>query len=89
MKWKRKVSIVREQDEIRLCLGEHWTNVAREDRYLVEAIQNGIDKEEQLKNLIMKHDQTNDIVSGLTLAKFILDYQDYLEKDHGYFEITM
>lgn len=89
MKWKRKVNMIEQEEEMVLCLGERWIVVAKEDTYLVEAIQNGTWEEEELKSLIMKHDQCNEIVAGLTLAKFILDYQDYIEKDQGYFEITV
>ncbi|HEX3021646.1 MAG TPA: hypothetical protein VHP81_04550, partial [Lachnospiraceae bacterium] len=59
------------------------------DLYLVEAIRKGIHEDDQLKKLIMEHDSSNEIVAGFTLAKFILDYQSYLEEDRGYYEITM
>jgi len=89
MKWKRKVTVTREQGESFLRLEKNRCSVPEADRYLVEAIWEGIQEEEKLKELIMKHDDCNEIVSGLTLAKFILDYQSYLEEDHGYYEITL
>lgn len=88
MKWKRKVSIVIQDEELILSLGENWSVVAKRDWYLVNAVKNGVWEEEELKCLIMEQDQCNDIVAGLTLAKFILDYQNYIEKEKGYFEIT-
>lgn len=88
MKWKRKVSIVIQDEELILSLGENWSVVAKRDWYLVNAVKNGVCEEEELKCLIMEQDQCNDIVAGLTLAKFILDYQNYIEKEKGYFEIT-
>lgn len=89
MKWKRKVIIITEQEKAILCLGESRSPVPETDLYLVEAVRKGIHEEEKLKELIMEHDNTNDIIAGLTLAKFILDYQSYLEEDHGYYEIDM
>lgn len=89
MNWRRKVTIITEQGKIFLCLGENRCPVPEVDRYLVEAIKNGIHEQEKLKELIMGHDKSNEIVAGLTLAKFILDYQNYIEKDKGYYEITM
>ncbi len=89
MKWKRKVTVNKEQGNTYLCLGDSRCPVSVEDLYLVEAIHHGMKEEDQLKKLIMKNDNANEIVAGLTLAKFILDYQNYLEEDHGYFEITM
>ncbi|MFA9466318.1 MAG: hypothetical protein ACERKN_18780 [Velocimicrobium sp.] len=82
-----KVTI--EQGKFVLCLGENCCLVPEADRYLVEAIREGIHQVEKLKILIMEHDNANEIVAGFTLAKFILDYQDYIEKDQGYYEITM
>ena len=89
MKWKRKVTVTREQGESVLCLDKNRCSIPKADLYLVEAIWKGIHEDEKLKELIMEHDNCNEIVSGLTLAKFILDYQSYLEEDHGYYEITM
>jgi hypothetical protein len=89
MKWKRKVLIITEQDHTVLCLGKNLCAVPEADCYLVEAVKKGIHEEEKLKELIMQHDNSNEIVAGLTLAKFILDYQSYLEEDHGYYEITV
>lgn len=89
MKWKRKVTVTREQEEVFLCLGKERCAIPESDIYLVEAVWKGTYEEEKLKELIMKHDNCNEIVSGFTLAKFILDYQNYIEKDHGYYEITM
>ncbi|MDK2808122.1 MAG: hypothetical protein PWP24_856 [Clostridiales bacterium] len=89
MKWKRKVKMTTEQGNVILWLGRNRCQVAQEDRYLAEAIKEGLHEEEKLKALIMEHDNANEIVAGFTLAKFILDYQDYIEKDHGYYEITM
>lgn len=89
MKWKRKVLIITDQEKVFLCLGENRCFVPEADIYLVEAISKGIHEEEKLKELIMEHDNSNEIVAGLSLAKFILDYQSYIEKDNGYYEITM
>ncbi len=89
MKWKRKVTITREQEEAFLCLDKNRCTIPESDLYLVEAIRKGTHEEEKLKELIMAHDSSNEIVAGLTLAKFILDYQSYLEEDNDYFEITM
>jgi hypothetical protein len=89
MKWKRKVTVSTEQGNMFLCLGENRHPVSESERYLVEAIKAGIHEEEKLKELIMEHDNCNEIVAGFTLAKFILDYQNYIEKDNGYYEIIM
>lgn len=89
MKWKRKVTVVTEQENLILCMGKTQCVVPDADAYLVEVIMTGIHEEEKLKKLIMKHDSCNEIVAGLTLAKFILDYQGFIEKDQGYYEITM
>lgn len=89
MKWKKNVTVIREQENVILCLGKNRCSVPEADIYLVKAIQKGIYEEEKLKGLIMKHDNSNEIVAGLTLAKFILDYQNFVEKDNGYYEITM
>ena len=89
MKLKRKVSSITEQNGLVICLGDNRYNVPQEDAYLVEALSDGIYEEEKLKELIMKHDGCDEIVAGLVLAKFILDYHDYLEEDRGYYEITM
>lgn len=89
MKWKRKVTVITEEGNVILCLGDNHCSVPETDLYLVNAVKKGIHEEEKLKELIMEHDNANEIVAGLTLAKFILDYQSYLEEDHGYYEITM
>jgi hypothetical protein len=89
MKWKRKVTVITEQGNTSLCLGDSRCPVPEADLYLVEAIRKGIHEDDQLKKLIMEHDSSNEIVAGFTLAKFILDYQSYLEEDRGYYEITM
>ena len=89
MKWKRTVRVTTAQGEIVLCLGETQCVVPEADRYLVEAIENGIHEEETLKQRIMKQENTNEIMAGLTLAKFILDYQQFIEKNYDYYEITM
>lgn len=89
MRWKKNVTVTREQGNVMLHLGKKQCNVPESDIYLVEVIKKGIHEDEKLKELIMEHDNSNETVTGLTLAKFILDYQDYLEKDNGYYEITM
>lgn len=89
MKWKRKVTVITEQGSPILCLGDSRYPVTEADLYLIEAIRDGIHEEEKLKELIMEHDKSDEILAGLTLAKFILDYQRFIEKDNGYFEITM
>lgn len=89
MKWKKNVTVIREQGNIILCLGKKQCSVPETDIYLVKAIKTGVHDEEKLKELIMEHDSSNETVAGLTLAKFILDYQIYLEKDNDYYEITM
>lgn len=89
MKWKKNVTAIREQGNVILCLGKSQCPVPEADLYLVKAILKGVHEEEKLKQLIMEHDNSNETVAGLTLAKFILDYQDFIEKDNGYYEITM
>lgn len=89
MRWKKKVEVLKEQGNSILCRGKNVRVVLEEDLYLVEAIKKGVHEEEKLKKLIMEHDNANEIIAGLTLAKFILDYQSYLEEDDGYYEITM
>lgn len=89
MKLKRKVTVIREAGDVFLCLGQNRCSIPESDLYLVEAIRKGIHEEDRLKELIMEHDNSNEIVAGLTLAKFILDYQSYLEEDNGYYEIIM
>jgi len=89
MKWKKNVTVIEEQEIVILCLGKNQCPVKEADLYIVKAIKKGIYGEEKIKEMIMKHDNSNEIVAGLTLAKFILDYQSYLEKDKGYYEITM
>ena len=89
MKWKKNVTIISKQGNVILCLGKKQRPVPELDIYLVKAIQKGIHDEEKLKELIMEHDNSNEIVAGFTLAKFILDYQNFVEKDNGYYEITM
>lgn len=89
MKWKKSVTVIREEGNIILCLGKKQCPVSETDTYIVEAMIKGVHEEEKLKELIMERDNSNDTVAGLTLAKFILDYQIYLEKDDDYYEITM
>lgn len=89
MKWKNRVEIISEHGNVILSLGKNRCPMVDTDYYLAEAIKKGIHKEEELKKLIMDHDESNEIVAGLTLAKFILDYQSYLEENNGYYEITM
>lgn len=89
MKWKKNVRIIEKQGIVILCLGKNSCTVSESDIYLVNAMKNGIHEEENLKEMIMKHDNANEAVAGFTLAKFILDYQNYLEKDKGYYEITL
>jgi hypothetical protein len=89
MKLKKNVTLIKEQEKIILCLNDKRCPVAEADIYLVKAIKRGISKEEKLKELIMEHDSSNETVAGFTLAKFILDYQFYLDNDDDYYEITM
>ena len=89
MKWKKNVTVTKEHENMILCLNKTQCVLKETDVYLAKAIKGGIHQEEKLKALIMEHDNANEVVAGFTLAKFILDYQFYLDKDDDYYEITM
>ena len=87
MKWKKEIIIKQEKGYI-LMLDEEKCRVKQEDEYLVKVMKRGIEKNEELKTVIMKEKQVSDAVAGFILAQFILDYQEFIENDNSYFEIV-
>ena len=87
MKWKNEINIKQEKGYM-LQLNEKTCQVKKEDEYLIKAIKQGMETNEELKTIIMKVKNVNETVAGFILAQFILDYQYYIEEDHSYFEIT-
>lgn len=88
MRWKATVLIKRKDKQTNLYMGQKQMKVKEEDLYLVHAIEKGICEENTLAELVMEHEHVNEMVAGFTLAHFILAYQDYLEEDKEYYEIT-
>ena len=87
MKLKEGILIHKKEQYI-LELNNEKCRVNREDAYLIDALHCGVEKSEELKKLIMKEKRVNEAAAGFTLARFILDYQNYLEEDKSFFEIT-
>ena len=87
MKLKEGTMIYKKEQYI-LELNNEKCRVNREDAYLIDALHSGVEKSEELKKLIMKEKKVNEAAAGFTIARFILDYQNYLEEDKSFFEIT-
>lgn len=87
MKWKNEIEI-KQKDRYILQLDDKVCHVKKEDEYLINAINQNVETNEELKTIIMKEKNVNETVAGFILAQFILDYRYYIEEDHSYFEIT-
>lgn len=82
MRFKPKVIITGERDcPCTLSLNGITKEVDQSVLYLVDAIQNGTYRNEDLKDIIINKEQSDDVLAGFTLAQFILDYQYYIEEN--------
>lgn len=86
MKLKKGVIIISESD-LELQLGTQHCTVPRRDIYLIERLQQGEAEEKDLIDLIMKEEDIGVIAASFGLGQFIIDYADYIEDDHEYYQI--
>jgi hypothetical protein len=78
VKWKRKVTIVKGN-----CYSIQYENsifqVPAEDEYIIQAMEDGITKDEDFISLVMGEEQTDGVDAGLRMAEFVIKYGEYLE----------
>ena len=95
MKWKPGATIERNKEELRFCYREpeeeqsKEKTAAKEDYYIIDAIESGMTDDKELLQLVGDTEQTNDVVSGFRLAQFILDYGEYISNDVGHMMIEV
>lgn len=80
MQFKPKVTLT-DQNGWRLCMGSRASPVAPKDVYLAKAIAQGVGDIEQLKTLIANAEAVDEVAAALVLARFILDYGDFIAED--------
>lgn len=86
MRWKTSVNIVK-NNGYELQQGTNTIKIAPEDEYIIEAVEHGIIKDEELVKVIMKHENVNDIVASFRLAQFVVDYGDFIAELNGHMVI--
>lgn len=87
MKLKPEVKITKKNGYC-LTLHDQCCQVPATEEYLIRSIEHGITYEEELVKIIMKKENMNEIVASLTLAEFLVKYQDYIAKDDTRYIIT-
>jgi hypothetical protein len=78
MKWKKNVNVVKGtcysiQSE------KSVFHAPAEDEYIIQAMENGITKEEDFIRLVMEREQTDEVDAGFRMAEFVMKYGEYLE----------
>ncbi|MEG0919705.1 MAG: hypothetical protein RSE61_07255 [Anaerovoracaceae bacterium] len=71
-----------------LCLGNKIVSIAKEDIYIVKAVEDGISKDEDLVRLIAETEEIDEISAAFGLAQFLLDYSDFIAEDNSHYIIT-
>lgn len=87
MKWKNGVTVLRDGSGYMLKLDNDMCMI-EEEAYIIEAVESGTCDDEELKKIIIKHEKSNDVIAGLTLARFILNYQRFVEEDREHYSIV-
>lgn len=88
MIWKSGVVVTRKGDNLLLTFNAKEQKVKNKDIYLVEAVENGISNDEDLKRIIAVHEKSNEVMASLSLANFILCYQNFIDEDKEHYKIT-
>ena len=70
-----------EQNGYQLSMRSKSTPIASNDVYIIKDILKGTKDIEQLKQLIIKTEEINEINATLRLAQFILDYSEFITDD--------
>lgn len=84
MKFKSGVIVEKKQGKLILSLEKESREVLDEDGFIVQALIKDVEKEDELVNLVVKHDKTSLILANLRMAQFVIDYGDYLSNEIGH-----
>ena len=83
MKWKPDVTVERKRRYM-LSQGKKRRMIAREDYYLVDAMEQGITDERELNELVVCTEKVDSVIAGFRLAQFIVDYGEYISNQVGH-----
>ena len=61
--------------------------VLKEHEYILHALRDQYLTKEQMLLHIMETEDLDETAAGFVLAEFIIEYADFLEKDHTHYEI--
>lgn len=83
MKWKREVTVEKIDEYIIKC-DYNQKKIAKEDEYIVKAVEEGINDDAEITQLIMTKENVDEIIAGLRLAQFIVDYGEFIDELEGH-----
>ena len=78
MKWKKDVKVDK-RNRFLQHMSENNRPVADEDWYIVEAITMGAMEDQKLVKLIMKKEESDEIVARIRLGAFLLSYGEFVD----------
>lgn len=87
MKWKDEVVLKKTKSQYTFCLNKIKKIVGKEDAFICEAVEQGITDEQELIQFVMEQKNVDEILAGLQLAQFVLDYSDYISNEIGHMVI--
>lgn len=79
MQWKKDVTVVKRDGEWYLNDRESSRQVAGEDVPVVEAMEQGICDGKELVHYLAEKQKKSEVVAGLYLAQFMVEYIDYID----------
>jgi len=89
MKWKKGVTVTKNQDKGYLLKSETQEQaVLPEHRYLMDAIQNGMEDDRALIAYIMEKERMDEVPSRFELAGFLIEYRNFIAEDTSHYEIV-
>lgn len=78
MRWKEGIRAIRTDGEWYLAGCDTPCQVSKKDISIVEAIENGICEDDKLVRYLAEKQGVSEVVEGLSLAQFMVDYMDYI-----------
>lgn len=87
MKWKDGVKVIKEK-QYRFEQESNSKEILDKYRYIVDAVDSGIENDYKLVKIIEEKEKTSDVEAGLELANFLIEYGDFIGEMEGHILIT-